>query len=169
MTERKVLVAGIGNIFLGDDGFGVEVVRRLAGRLSGARVADFGIRGFDLAMALLEPQDLVVLVDAVRRGGEPGTLYVLEVDDAPGPADFAAHGMDPAQVLRNVRAMGGSSGRVLLVGCEPGDLGEMGRLSPAVEAAVDGAIEIVESLVRKGLPPVAPTRGCAEGGVAAHA
>lgn len=144
-----ILVAGVGNVFLGDDGFGVEVVRRLAGRLPGVRVADFGIRGFDLAMALLEPHELVVLVDAVRRGGEPGTLYVLEVGDAPGPTDFAAHGMDPAQVLRNVRAMGGSPGRVMLVGCEPGDFGEMGRLSPTVEAAVDEAARMVESLVRR--------------------
>ena len=151
MSEPRVLVAGIGNVFMGDDGFGVEVVRRLAGRLPGARVADFGIRGFDLAMALLEPHDLVVLVDAARKGATPGTLYLMELGEDSGPADFAAHGMDPAQVLRNARAMGGPPSRVVLVGCEPGDFAEMGRLSPAVEAAVDEAARMVESLVRREL------------------
>jgi hydrogenase maturation protease len=144
-----ILVAGIGNVFLGDDGFGVEVARRLSGRLPGARVVDFGIRGFDLAMALLEPHELVILVDAVRRGGAPGTLYVLELGEESGPGDFAAHGMDPAQVLRNVRAMGGSPGRVLLVGCEAESFAEMGRLSPAVEAAVEGAIDLVKTLLKR--------------------
>ncbi len=154
MKEPRVLVAGIGNVFLGDDGFGVEVVRRLGGRLPGVRVVDFGIRGYDLALALLEPHDLVVLVDAVRRGGRPGTVYVMEIDGAPeGAADFAGHGMDPAQVLRNVRAMGGSPGRVLLVACEPESFGdpESGRmgLSASVEAAVEEAMGRVESLVKR--------------------
>lgn len=148
MSEPNILVAGIGNVFLGDDGFGVEVVRRLAGRLPGVRVEDFGIRGFDLAMALLEPRDLVVLVDATRRGGPPGTIYLLEIGGESGQADLAAHGMDPAQVLRNVRAMGGTPGRVVLIGCEPGEFGEMGRLSPAVEAAVDEASRMVRALVQ---------------------
>jgi len=144
-----ILVAGIGNVFLGDDGFGVEVARRLVGRLPGVRVIDFGIRGFDLALALLEPHELVILVDIVRRGGDPGTLYLLEIQEESGPGDFAAHGMDPAQVLRNVRAMGGSPGRVLLVGCEPENLGEMDRLSAQVEAAVNEAVGMVESLVKR--------------------
>jgi hydrogenase maturation protease len=144
-----ILVAGIGNVFLGDDGFGVEVVRRLGGRLPETRVLDFGIRGFDLTLALLEPYDLVILVDTVRRRGSPGTLYLLEVTDDSGPADFSAHGMDPAQVLRNVRAMGGSPGRIRLVGCEPASLAEMGRLSAEVELAVREAVDMIERLVRR--------------------
>ena len=116
MSASDVLVAGVGNVFLGDDGFGVEVARRLAGRELGARVADFGIRGFDLACALLEPFDLVILVDAVRRGGTPGTLYLMEVDTAAGgPVDLQGHSMDPAQVIRNAREMGAIRARVLLV------------------------------------------------------
>ena len=158
MTSPKILIAGIGNIFLGDDGFGVEVVRRLADRAwpPGIRVADFGIRGFDLATALLDPHDLVLLVDAVQRGGKPGTLYLLEPGAVPdGPPSFEGHGMDPAQVLRNVRAMGGSPGRVLVLGCEPESFGdpEAGRmgLSAPVAAAVDGALQMIESTLNKAL------------------
>ena len=156
MTEARILLAGVGNVFLGDDGFGVEVVRRMADRSwpAGVRVADFGIRGFDLACALLEPQDLVILVDAAQRGRKPGTLYLMETETMQeGPPSFEGHGMDPAQVLRNVRAMGGSPGRVLVVGCEPESFGdaETGRmgLSAGVARAVDGAIEMIESLLAK--------------------
>jgi hydrogenase maturation protease len=155
MTSPKILIAGIGNVFLGDDGFGVEVVRRLAGRSwpAGVRVADYGIRGFDLACALMDPYELVVLVDAVQRGGKPGTLYLLETETMPeGAPSFEGHGMDPAQVLRNVRAMGGSPGRVLVVGCEPESFGdpETGAtgLSRSVEAAVSGAIDMIEIQVK---------------------
>lgn len=152
MSASNVLVAGVGNVFLGDDGFGVEVVRRLAGRTLAARVADFGIRGFDLACALLEPYDLVVLVDAVRRGGTPGTLYLMEVDgSAGGPVDLQGHSMDPAQVIRNAQAMGTIRARVLLVGCEPESFGEpeigsMG-LSRRVEGAVGEAIRMIEQVL----------------------
>ena len=152
MTASNVLIAGIGNVFLGDDGFGVEVVRRLAGREMPARVADFGIRGFDLACALLEPFDLVILVDAVRRGGSPGTVYLMEVDPAAGgPIDLQGHSMDPAQVIRNSRAMGTIRARVLLVGCEPDTFGDpetgsMG-LSASVEGAIDRAIEMIEQVL----------------------
>ena len=154
MSDRKVLVAGIGNVFLGDDGFGVEVVRRLAERpmLAGVRVMDFGIRGMDLTYALLEPHDLVVLVDVVQRGGKPGTLYLLEVPEGgEGPASFEAHGMVPSRAIRTARAMGGKITNTFIVACEPetfGDpeLGKMG-LSSAVLAAVDEAIGMVESLV----------------------
>jgi len=158
MTAPRLLVAGIGNIFLGDDGFGVEVVRRLAGRElpSGIRVVDFGIRGFDLASALLEPHDLVILVDAAQRGGNPGTLYLMEPEmTQDGVPSFEGHGMDPAQVLRNVRAMGGSPGRVLVVGCEPESFGaaETGRmgLSETVARAVEEAVEMIGSLLSKEL------------------
>jgi hydrogenase maturation protease len=93
-----------------------------------ARVVDFGIRGFDLACALLEPLDLVVLVDTVRRGETPGTLYLMEVDpEAGGPVDLQGHSMDPAQVIRNARAMGRIQARVLLVGCEPESFGDPRR------------------------------------------
>ena len=154
MSASNVLVAGIGNVFLGDDGFGVEVVRRMAGRSVAARVIDFGIRGFDLACALLQPWDLVVLVDAVRRGQAPGTLYLMEVDPAAGgPVDLQGHSMDPAQVIRNARAMGPIQARVLLVGCEPESFGdpETGALglSPGVEGAVGRAIEMIEQVLEE--------------------
>jgi hydrogenase maturation protease len=150
----SVLVAGIGNIFLGDDAFGVEVVRRLADRKlpDGVQVVDFGIRGFDLAHALMDSDSTAVLVDATPRGGEPGTLYLLEAAVEPGePSLLEAHAMDPATVLRLVEALGGRPPRVLVVGCEPAtvDLDEEGQvgLSPAVEAAVDEAVRMIESLV----------------------
>lgn len=150
----SVLVAGIGNIFLGDDAFGVEVVRRLAARpLRGdVQVVDFGIRGFDLAHALLDSHSTAVLVDATPRGGKPGTLYLLEASvDSTAPAALEPHAMDPATVLRLVEALGGRPPRVLVVGCEPVslDLNEDGQLglSPAVEAAVDEAVRMIESLL----------------------
>jgi hydrogenase maturation protease len=149
-----ILVAGIGNIFLGDDAFGVEVIRRLADRPQpeGVRVADFGIRGFDLANALLDGGDsTALLVDATPRGGDPGTLYVIEASLDSDPPALEPHGMDPVSVLRLVRALGGTSPRVLVVGCEPAttDLRETGQigLSPQVEAAVDEAITMIETLL----------------------
>jgi hydrogenase maturation protease len=155
----SVLVAGIGNIFLGDDAFGVEVAQRLArGCLpDGVRVVDFGIRGFDLAHALLEEPDAsVVLVDATPRGGEPGTLYVIEpsLEDA-AAASIETHAMDPIKVLRLARSLGARPRRVLVVGCEPTpldedalDAGVMG-LSQPVAAAIDPAVQLVESLIQK--------------------
>ncbi len=150
MTATKTLVAGIGNIFNGDDGFGSEVAQRLACRSlpDGVRVEDYGIRGVHLAYELLEGYDLVVLVDALSRGEQPGTLFVLEPDvdleDAP-PLD--SHQMDPRAVLAMVAKLGGEINRLLLVGCEPADIGEGIGLSPAVMAAVDGAARMVEELV----------------------
>lgn len=153
-----VLVAGIGNIFLGDDGFGVEVVRRLAGRRlrTGVSVRDFGIRGFDLAYSLVDGADLTILVDTTARGGVPGTLYTIEPDwpaaDGAGEGpSVATHGMDPVTVLRMAQTLGGTLGRVLLVGCEPETFGpehdgHMG-LSAPVEAAVDGAVRLIEELI----------------------
>ena len=157
----RIMVAGIGNIFLGDDAFGVEVVRRLSRRAlpDYVRVVDYGIRGLDLAYALLDDYDVVILVDAAGQGGDPGTLYVLEPEPSdagaggPKPALVDAHGMNPMRVLDMVRAMGGQPGRVLVVGCEPATLGDefegtMG-LSGPVESAVDGAIAMIESLIAK--------------------
>ncbi|HYY56423.1 MAG TPA: hydrogenase maturation protease [Pyrinomonadaceae bacterium] len=158
-AQPRILVAGIGNIFLGDDAFGSEVARRLIerGRLPvEARVVDFGIRGFDLTYALLDGYDVTVFVDATPRGAEPGTLYTIEPDlreldemDAQS-AMVEPHGMNPLKVLAVVKSMGGELKRILLVGCEPAPLeseeGKMG-LSEPVEAAVDEAVEMVESLV----------------------
>ena len=159
MTPPRILVAGIGNIFLGDDAFGVEVVQRLAKRTlpEGVRVIDFGIRGFDLAFALQDDYDAAILVDAIRRDGPPGTLYVIQPDletvNAPddGGTTAEAHGMNPDEVFRLVKAMGGRFPRIRLVGCEPATLGPEGGgdmgLSPLVLAAVGPATELVESLV----------------------
>lgn len=157
--NASVLVAGIGNIFLGDDAFGVEVVRALAKRRLPESVAvrDFGIRGFDLAYALLDPWEAVVLVDALPRGEVPGTLYTMEPNLAglgnPGSPDTAInpHGMDPVRVLHLAASMGTISARVLVLGCEPHDFGDQleGRmgLSSVVESAVEEAANMVEDLV----------------------
>lgn len=159
MTQPSILVAGVGNIFLGDDAFGSEVARRLLERKlpPEVRVIDFGIRGFDLIYALLDGPDATIFVDATPRGGEPGTLYTIEPDlEELGGAEEGAvvetHGMNPMKVLRLVKSMGGHFKRILLVGCEPAPLeaeeGYMG-LSEPVEAAVDEAVGLVESLVTK--------------------
>jgi hydrogenase maturation protease len=160
VQKPTVLVAGIGNIFLGDDGFGVEVVRRLATRKlpQTVRVADFGIRGFDLAYALQDGYETTILVDACPHGEAPGTLYVIEPDvkvsDDPGTpqAVIEAHAMHPVSVLHMAQAMNIEVKNVLLVGCEPetlgGEEGQMG-LSAPVETAVDEAVKVVESLIDK--------------------
>jgi hydrogenase maturation protease len=153
----RVLVAGIGNIFLGDDGFGVEVVQRLAQRAwpAGVRVADFGIRGYDLALALADDDVTAILVDALPRGGTPGTLYVVEpdLDRLAGTAGVDPHSLDPVQVLRFAKTLGGRPRRVLVVGCEPATLGEdeggvMG-LSAPVAASLAEAVRLVAALVEE--------------------
>jgi hydrogenase maturation protease len=146
----KILVAGVGNIFLGDDGFGVDVAQSLSKRQlpETVTVKDFGIRGFDLAYALLDPWDGVIIVDALPRGEAPGTLYVIEPDrSGAGEADINPHGMDPVRVLNLAASMGTISARVLVVGCEPNDFGDelegrMGLSSP-VQAAVEEACHTV--------------------------
>jgi hydrogenase maturation protease len=155
-ASRRGLVAGIGNVFLGDDGFGVEVVARLAKRPlpQGVEVADFGIRGFDLAYALMDDYDFAIMVDALPGRGEPGRLFLLEPDlsqiESRGMAD--GHTMDPMAVLRLVKQFGGRPPRLYVVGCETaslgGEEGEMG-LSRPVESAVDEAVSIVEDLVQQ--------------------
>jgi len=159
MNGARILIACVGNIFLGDDGFGTEVARELARRPlpPGVILKDFGIRGLDLTYALLDPYELVILVDACPRGGKPGTVYLIEpesIDSVGSPALVEAHAMNPLSVLRAVKSMGGAPGRVLIVGCEPADLGsDDGRLglSEPVKAAVDEAIAMIESLVSKNL------------------
>lgn len=152
-------MAGIGNIFFGDDAFGCEVAKQLSGRElpENVRVVEFGIRSFDLAYALLDAYDLSLLVDATQRGGKPGTLYTLALEtDGPEESEarentWEAHGLNPMQVLRLVKAMDGRPKRILLVGCEPVTLGSeedvlMG-LSEPVQAAVREAVVLIESLV----------------------
>ena len=164
-----ILIAGIGNIFLGDDAFGIEVVRRLADvdLPESVRVADFGIRGFDLAYSLQDSYETTILVDACPQGEAPGTLYVIEPDlsggDAPDTpsAVIEAHTMNPESVLRMARAMNIEVKNVVLVGCEPqtlgGEEGQMG-LSAPVEAAVEEAVKLVESLINKILHKDGPVR-----------
>jgi hydrogenase maturation protease len=157
--SKRILIAGIGNIFLGDDGFGVEVVRRLAGREwpEGVQVKDFGIRGMDLAYALQDEYELVVFVDATPRGGEPGTVYLIEPEvEDDGNVSLDTHGMDPVKVIKLSRALGARPTRTLVVGCEPQvvlggeDYDEMlMELSKPVRAAVDEAVKLVESLVEE--------------------
>ena len=166
---KKVLIAGIGNIFLADDGFGVEVAGRLANHSfpSGVRVADFGIRGFDLAYALMEGYETTILVDAYPGQGQPGTLFVVEpdledLDSGQAQQGFIEpHGMNPINVLRMAKTMGGQLKRVLVVGCVPATLGpeegQMG-LSEPVAAAVDEAVKLVDSLVTRILAGEWPAR-----------
>jgi hydrogenase maturation protease len=151
VTARTTLVAGLGNVFLGDDGFGVEVARRLAEAPlpDGVRVADFGIRGLHLAYELLDGgYTTTILVDAMARGDRAGTVCVLEPDSIAG-GDRAAdgHAMAPDQVLAWVRAMGGDPGRVLVVGCEPLATAEGIGLSAPVARAVPEAVALVRSLL----------------------
>jgi hydrogenase maturation protease len=154
----RILIAGLGNVFKGDDAFGVAVAQRLAQRALPAdvEVVDFGIRGIDLTYALLDGFDAAVLADTVQRGEAPGTVYVIEPEpetQAPQPEDLmlSPHELDPAKVLRMVRALDGRCRRIVLVGCEPETFGDetdgkMG-LSAPVEAAVEEAVGVVESLV----------------------
>ena len=154
-AARRVLVAGIGNVFLGDDGFGVALADRLARRSlpAGVEVVDYGIRGMDLAYALHDGWDAVILLDATPRGEPPGTLYVIEPDPGEGEAGVDAHGMDPLTVLALARALGGPLPRILVVGCEPetvmrGDEEDVvAAISEPVRAALDEAVALVESLV----------------------
>ncbi|MEO7429965.1 MAG: hydrogenase maturation protease [Acidimicrobiales bacterium] len=149
------VIAGIGNIFNRDDGFGSEVAQRLLSRPVPAdvRVEDYGIRGMHLALDLLEGCDLLVLIDAMSLDGEaggdaPGTVFLLEPDPSGDGADaLDAHLLDPQAVLRMVAGLGGEVGRVLVVGCQPADLDEGIGLSPPVTAAVAVAVRMVEDLI----------------------
>ena len=157
--SKRILVAGVGNIFLGDDGFGVEVVRRLVGRElpEGVEVVDFGIRGMDLAYALQDDYDLVIFVDATPRGEKPGTVYLLEPEiEEDEEVSLDTHGMDPVKVIKLSRALGAKPARTLVVGCEPQivvsgeDYDDMlMELSEPVQAAVEEAAKLVESLVEE--------------------
>ena len=156
----RVLVAGVGNVFLGDDGFGVALAARLA-RCElppGVEVVDYGIRGMDLALAL-QDFDAAVLLDATPRGQTPGTLYVIEPEVDPDGVALDAHGMDPVKVLGLAQAMGGSRPRTLVVGCEPltrmnaDDEEIVAALSEPVRAALDEAVRLVESVLEELIRP----------------
>ena len=150
--EKQILVAGVGNAWMLDDGFGSVVAQRLERRdmPSGVKVMDAGSGGLDLAYEIMRGYHALVLIDVSRQGGEPGTLYVIE----PDPADYARpiedgemispHGMDPQTVLRFVTAVGQFSGKVVVVACEPGPIEDLAvGLSPEVELAVEKALDVV--------------------------
>jgi hydrogenase maturation protease len=156
MRGPRILVAGIGNIFLGDDAFGVEVANLLAERElpAGVDVRDFGIRGMDLAYALQDGYDAVIFVDAAPRGEVPGTLSVIEPEIDLDEVVLDTHGMDPLRVLALAHALGGVPPRVLVVACEPESVVHaehddelVGELSTPVRAAVDPAATLVQSVV----------------------
>jgi hydrogenase maturation protease len=151
---RRILVAGVGNVFLGDDGFGVALASRLAQRqlAPGVDVADFGIRGMDLAYAMPD-YDVVVLLDALPRGEPPGTIFVIEPEVEGDLPAVDGHGMDPVNVLALVKTLGGDPPRTLVVGCEPttilslDDPDLVADLSEPVRLALDNAVQVVESLL----------------------
>jgi hydrogenase maturation protease len=155
----RTLVAGVGNVFLSDDGFGSEVARRLlaGGGLPGeVDVVDVGIRGMHLAYQVLEGYRVLVVVDTTHGDGAPGSLYLLEHDlaAATGDAAFDPHGMEPDAVLELIGALARGVGthgleRVLVLGCEPAHLGEGMGLTPAVATAVDAAVDAVHRLVER--------------------
>ena len=149
-----ILVAGVGNIFLTDDGFGPEVVRHIAAQAeplpAQARLVDYGIRGMHLAYDLLDGYDALVLIDARPGAGAAGELVVLEIgaDDVPR-GEFDAHGMDPVAVLAALPDLGGQLPPTYLVGCRPADLSEGIGLTPTVQNAVPAAAEAARRLVRQ--------------------
>jgi hydrogenase maturation protease len=167
-TGARTLVAGVGNIFLGDDGFGVETVRVLATHQLPAHVevVDIGVRGVHLAYQLLDGYDTLVLVDATARGGDPGTLYRIEVDS---PGDIApqgpvldGHHMSPDAVLALLETLcsgtgGTPPGRTVVVGCEPASLEEGIGLSAPVAAAVTEAVRVIQEIVRESQSPAVGT------------
>jgi hydrogenase maturation protease len=165
MTEQTVteqtrtgrtLVAGVGNVFLRDDAFGVEVIRLLGERKdpSGVQIKDFGIRGVHLVYDLLDGCDLFVLVDAAARGDAPGTVTVLEVEPQAPPADAGApvidaHSMTPDGIFALLASLGGRPGRSLLVACEPADVSAGMGLSEPVEAALPHAVRAVQEILQE--------------------
>jgi hydrogenase maturation protease len=156
-NEPCVLVAGLGNIFLGDDAFGPEVVARLATMdlPSTVRLLDVGTRAVHLAYELLErPYATVILIDAVAKGGVAGTVYILEPDDEPAPGGVVpdAHSLAPHRILELTRQLGGEIGRVLIVGCEAAQFDPENGMSPVVRGAIDEAVRVVSKLLASVVP-----------------
>ncbi|MGE2718600.1 hydrogenase maturation protease [Mycolicibacterium celeriflavum] len=147
----RILVAGLGNIFLGDDGFGPEVMRCVPADLAGpdVHVRDYGIGGMHLAYDLLDGWDALVLVDAVPGRGQPGTLHVFEADleNARAATGLDAHAMDPAAVFASLNALGGTPPYTVVIGCEVDRVDEGIGLSDAVASAVPGAVAAIGEVV----------------------
>ncbi len=156
VAAPRILVAGIGNVFLGDDGFGVALAERVS-RLelpAGVKVVDFGIRGLDLAFAIEDGYDAVILLDATPRGQAPGTLYVIELDpDQEVEATLDAHGLDPARVVGLLSVLGVTPPPMFVIGCEPSTLVSpdeeeiVAQLSEPVRSALEEAPRLVRSLL----------------------
>jgi hydrogenase maturation protease len=155
---RSILVAGVGNAWLRDDGFGGEVARHLAEREmpAGVSVMDAGTGGLDLAYEVMRGYDALVILDVSAQGGEPGTLYVMEPDEEEVPAGIEdgdvinPHAMDPQTVLRFVKSLGAWPGKVVVIACEPAEISEMGwGLSDQVKGAVTRAVELVLETVQE--------------------
>jgi hydrogenase maturation protease len=166
--EPRILIAGVGNSWLRDDGFGGEVARRLQqGRLApGVAVMDAGTGGLDLAYEVMRGYDALIILDVSSQGGEPGTLYVMEVseDSVEGAIEdgeaINPHGMDPKTMLRFVRSIGAWPGRVVVIACEPGDVEELGfGLTPGVASAVDRAVALVADTAAELQQPAADPAG----------
>jgi hydrogenase maturation protease len=151
-VSSRLLVAGVGNIFFSDDGFGSEVARALAGdRIDGVRIEDFGIAGLHLGYELLAGYERAILIDLARRGGAPGTLYVIEPDLTIAGPPPDAHRMDLQNVFAFVRTLGGNPPPMEIVGCEPFDVGEGIGLSEPVAAALEPALALVRRRIAHAL------------------
>jgi hydrogenase maturation protease len=147
----RTLVAGFGNVLRGDDGFGVEVLRRLAERglaSDSVELLDVGTGGIRLAQELMTPFDRLIIVDAATRGGEPGSVYTLAIEDVRPTLEIDVHTTVPSRALEVARAFGPLPPQIFLVGCEPASVDELTTdLSPAVEAAVDRAVRQIEAML----------------------
>jgi hydrogenase maturation protease len=152
--SARVLVAGVGNVFFGDDGFGPEVARALLhDPPAGAKVEDFGIRGLHLAYELLAGYERAILIDAVPRGEAPGTLYAIDPSDETPAGAPDAHRMDLQNVFAYVRVLGGDPPPVTIVGCEPSTAEPGMILSEPVARSVAPAAALVRRLVDEHLAP----------------
>jgi hydrogenase maturation protease len=158
VPEKQILVAGIGNLWMRDDGFGGEVARKLEKQEMppGVKVTDYGSGGLDLAYEVMRGYDALVIIDISRQGGEPGTLYVMDVSDADieveieDGAQIDPHGMDPRTVLRFVKSTGGWPGKVVIIACEPEIVEDFGiGLSPSVAGSVDGAVKLIWETIQE--------------------
>jgi hydrogenase maturation protease len=156
-SKKRVMIAGVGNMFMKDDGFGGAVVRKMMSKTfpEGVELKDFGTGGLKLAYDLMKGYDALVLLDVSKRGEKPGSLYVIEPSESEVSADLAEspidpHGSDPSTVLRFVKAIGSWPGKVLIVACEPGNIEEFEiGLSENVNASIDKAIEFVDDIINE--------------------